>query len=196
MHFDFIEIGTSDFNTLPQTNNGKGISIEPIKYYLDRLPNKLNVIKVNAAVSDYVGTCKIYYVKPKDIEKYELPEWFRGCNSINAPHPTVKKQLGEKHDSIVSIDTVNVINFETIINDYNVSSIGILKIDTEGHDTVILMDYYKACLLLPTLLAQTIIFENNILSDANSVENVISLFNSLGYEGKQVGYDYVLTTKL
>ena len=45
-HFDFIEIGTSDFDTLIEdaSESTRGISIEPIKYYLDRLPNKENVI--------------------------------------------------------------------------------------------------------------------------------------------------------
>ena len=37
-HYDFIEIGTSDFDTLIESSddNVVGLSIEPIKYYLDR----------------------------------------------------------------------------------------------------------------------------------------------------------------
>ena len=37
-HYDFIEIGTSDFDTLIETSNDNtvGISIEPIKYYINR----------------------------------------------------------------------------------------------------------------------------------------------------------------
>ena len=35
MKYDFIEIGTSDFDTLLETTTNKiGISIEPLKYYL------------------------------------------------------------------------------------------------------------------------------------------------------------------
>ena len=46
----FIEVGTSDFDTLIQVAKPEtaGISIEPIKYYLDRLPNPPNVIKMNS----------------------------------------------------------------------------------------------------------------------------------------------------
>jgi hypothetical protein len=46
-HYDFIEIGTSDFDTLIETSDDKtvGLSIEPIKYYLDRLPERKNVKK-------------------------------------------------------------------------------------------------------------------------------------------------------
>ena len=46
-HYDFIEIGTSDFDTLIETSNDDtvGISIEPINYYINRLPNKKNIVK-------------------------------------------------------------------------------------------------------------------------------------------------------
>lgn len=47
MILDFIEIGTSDFDTIIQSNTYKhGLSIEPIKYYIDRLPNKEGVKKL------------------------------------------------------------------------------------------------------------------------------------------------------
>jgi hypothetical protein len=46
--YDFIEIGTSDFDTeIEKKDNKIGISIEPIKYYLDRVTNKPNCIKLN-----------------------------------------------------------------------------------------------------------------------------------------------------
>ena len=38
-HYDFIEIGTSDFDTLLMQNpNQRGISIEPIEVYFNALP--------------------------------------------------------------------------------------------------------------------------------------------------------------
>ena len=43
MIYDFVEIGTSDFNTLLQSSKDqRGLSIEPLKIYLDKLPNKKN----------------------------------------------------------------------------------------------------------------------------------------------------------
>ena len=67
MKYDFIEIGTSDFDTLIQSSNTttKGISIEPLKFYLDNLPNNDNIIKSNYAVSNFNGKIDIYYVPPK-----------------------------------------------------------------------------------------------------------------------------------
>lgn len=49
---DFLEIGTSDVETLIEScdEDSFGISIEPLKYYLDKLPDKKNVKKLNLAV--------------------------------------------------------------------------------------------------------------------------------------------------
>ena len=98
MKYDFIEIGTSDFDTLIESrNNQKGISIEPLKYYLDRLPNNPDVIKVNAALSLIKGVAEIFWVDPSDIENYGLPLWLKGCNSIYKPHPSTLKELQDRN---------------------------------------------------------------------------------------------------
>ena len=41
-HLNYLEIGTSDFRTEVEKSDAVGMSVEPIKYYLDRLPNKEN----------------------------------------------------------------------------------------------------------------------------------------------------------
>ena len=65
--YDFIEIGTSDFDTEIQKNDNKcGVSIEPIKYYLDKLPNKENCIKLNMGISNYNGKCVVNYLSEKN----------------------------------------------------------------------------------------------------------------------------------
>lgn len=95
--YDFIEIGTSDFDTEIQkaTDNTIGLSIEPIKYYLDKLPNKLNIQKLEMAISNENGNCLIYYMPIETINKYNFPKWFRGCNSINDYHSTVYNTIKE-----------------------------------------------------------------------------------------------------
>jgi FkbM family methyltransferase len=195
MHYDFIEIGTSDFRTLIQTckDNEIGLSVEPIKMYLDNLPDKPNVTKVNCAISNVNSTIEVFYVKPEDIIKHNLPNWVRGCNAINKPHPTVLNLLGNKHDLIITKETVKVINWFTLIEMYNIESITYLKIDTEGHDGLILDDYYNTCLNNRKLLANTIIFENNVLADIELNNNVINKFLNLGYKGEKIGDDYKLT---
>ena len=101
MRYDFIEIGTSDFDTLLQESTDElGLSIEPLKIYLDNLPNKDNVIKVNCAISDKDGLVDVYWIDPKDIEIYNLPGWLKGCNSIIEPHPSTVKELKDRSNGI------------------------------------------------------------------------------------------------
>ena len=147
-HYDFIEIGTSDFDTLIESSNNEsvGISIEPIKYYIDRLPNKSNVIKVQAALSTTDGEVDVYYIEDSKIDENNLPWWVRGSNSINNPHPFAINELGEElYNSLVTIEKVPTISWKTLIETYGVGSIGYLKIDTEGHDHIILRDFLNYC---------------------------------------------------
>jgi hypothetical protein len=46
MFYDYIEIGTSDFDTEIQKNDNRtGLSIEAVKYYLEQLPEKVGCKK-------------------------------------------------------------------------------------------------------------------------------------------------------
>ena len=49
MNYNFIEIGTSNFDTLAQraTDEHVGLSVEPVKEYLEELPKKKHITKVN-----------------------------------------------------------------------------------------------------------------------------------------------------
>jgi FkbM family methyltransferase len=196
MKYDFIEIGTSDFETELQKSDDEtfGISIEPIKYYLDRLPNKKNILKVNAAVSNRTGTVEVFYIPEETIKKFGLPDYVKGQNSIGSPHPETLKwdHLGVTINDITS-ETVEVLNFETIVKNYNVDSIGFLKIDTEGHDCVIVNDYIDFCLANTNLIADKIMFESNILTNSNIIYNTIKRCIELGYKLITTGENTVLS---
>jgi hypothetical protein len=83
MFLDFIEVGTSDFDTLIENADDEtlGISIDPVGPYLDLLPNPRNCIKLNAAISNFEGEISVYYVSPEKIKSLNLPEFVRGCSS-------------------------------------------------------------------------------------------------------------------
>jgi len=196
MKYDFIEIGTSDFDTEIENcdDNKKGLSIEPVKIYLDGLPDKKNVTKINAAVSNYNGFVDVYYLNEETIKKFNLPSYVKGQNSIGNPHPEILKYFKNGLiNEYISKKSVPVINFETIITNYNVESLDLLKIDTEGHDCVIMEDYLKYVGDKPSLLAKKIIFESNVLSDKNSVDSVIQKCVSLGYVVVSTGENTILT---
>jgi len=196
MKYDFIEIGTSDFDTEIQNcdDNKQGLSIEPLKHYLDALPDKKNVTKINAAVSNYNGFVDVYYLNEETIKKFNLPNYVKGQNSIGNPHPEILNWFknGLRNEDI-SKKSVPVINFETIITKYNVESLDLLKIDTEGHDCIIMEDYLNYVVNKPNLLAKKIIFESNILSDKNLVDSIIQKCVSLGYSIISTGENTILT---
>jgi hypothetical protein len=174
-----VEVGTSDFRT--QAGLVEGIFIEPVKYYFDRLP-KCN--KLNIAISNYTGETDVYYIPWEVIEEQGLPNWLRGCNSINEPHKTVVSMGLQKY---VKVDKVKVERIADVIK--GVKKIDVLKIDTEGHDTVILNDYLDTVDVMP----KKIIFESNELSSKEDVMKVIDRLKAKGYDCQQVYYDMICT---
>jgi FkbM family methyltransferase len=180
MHYDFIEIGTSDFSTILQEKNiGIGLSIEPLLIYLNNLPDKETVIKVNCAVSDKDGYADVYWIDPGDIKKYNLPDWLRGCNSIINPHPTAVAELNVRNlYSIYKKDICEIISWDTLVKRYNVNSVDYLKIDTEGHDYIILENMLSSEM---NILPKKIVFENNILTSQEATNRILNKLIEKGY---------------
>lgn len=177
-HFNFIEIGTSSFDTEIEKANDNtiGLSIEPIKHYLNKLPNKKNCIKLNAAISNYNGTIDIYYVPEDFIVKNKCPDWWKGCNSVNKPHPTIYNFLKSKNidaNKVIKKNTVNVYNIKALIKKYEIKSCDLLKIDTEGHDCVIMQDLINYNKKNTPFLPKVIIFESNELTEENLINSII-----------------------
>ena len=185
MFLDFIEIGTSDFNTLIQAAgpDTHGLSIDPISLYLDRLPNRPGCKKINAAISNFEGTVEVYFIPPQVIAKHRLPNWLRGCNSIRAPHPTVSKQL-EKMDIdpelVLVRQPVPCHRLQTVLHQHDVQGVFMLKVDTEGHDAVILNDFFDDA--SPQQWPHQIVFESNKLSDSETIHRLIAKLILMGYD--------------
>lgn len=175
--YDYVEIGTSDFDTEIQKEDGKiGLSIEPIRYYLDRLPDKPNCTKLNLAVSDHAGTCKVNYVSEEEMEKHQFPWWVRGCNAINSYHPQVAemcRNLGFDISRVITSDTVEVVTLFKILSE--LSGVYFLKIDTEGHDVVILSQFAKD-IKNNAMWPHVIKFESNHLTSESDVTRIIDTF--------------------
>tara|TARA_R110000822_G_scaffold163837_2_gene304142 strand:- start:98 stop:667 length:570 start_codon:yes stop_codon:yes gene_type:complete len=137
----FVEIGAADFNTcLPLAQSGwHGISVEPVPYLFDRVKKQYEghtVEVLNCAISDRKGSVKM---------AVGLDEgWLSGCS-----HVISDNHIGEK----ISTHPANANNFnQTIIVDcmtlddllINIPSdqqIDVMKVDAEGHELNILMNY-------------------------------------------------------
>jgi hypothetical protein len=186
MFCDFIEIGTSDFDTEIQKNDKRsGISIEPVKYYLNRLPEKDNCIKLDIACSNYNGKGKVYYVPEHFIIEHKLPDWVRGCNTINSYHKTVLELCEKKNINITDIINeyeISIKTLATIIDELNIKYIYYLKIDTEGQDAIILKSFYDDIInkdYNTEILPHNILFESNVLSNSKDINNIIELYSHL-----------------
>lgn len=203
---DFIEIGTSDFNTLLESCNDtqKGMSIEPLKFYLDNLPEKSNVTKVNAAiiVGNLIDTTQVYYINPEDITKHNLNWWLKGCNSVGKPHDfhieytTGEHNLNTWHwgdktlvqtrnlleEGLVQTLEVPCLSYNRLMKQYDIDYVDLIKLDTEGQDSSLLnsiLDYYQDS---NKKLPRTILFETNGHNKIEDSLQVIERLISLGYK--------------
>lgn len=190
--YDFIAIGTSNFDTLIQfaDDNTKGISVDAVKYYVDALPNKQNCKKINVGVSNINSVADVYYIPETVIERHNLPEWFKGCNCINNYHPL---HIRHNVSHLCEINKVNIITTYELFYQNSVRNVKYLKIDTEGHDITILNALFVYIKFLPKIFyPNKIMFETNEHNVPREVTKLIQLYCSIGYRVESRGYDSVL----
>lgn len=181
-YYDFIEIGTANFDTLTHTcaDFERGLAIEPVKHYLDQLPNKPYVTKINCAISpiNEFGHIDVYYIPEHLVEAHNLPWWIKGCNSIGEYH---RHHIANNLQHLVKIDKVEVYPISHILEKHKVKTINFLKIDTEGNDLGILInlsDYLKT--KSKDYFPKKIRFETSNTDEQDNKE-VIELYESFGY---------------
>jgi FkbM family methyltransferase len=199
MHYNYVDIGTSNFDTSakfaiadPSINV---LLVEPLDFYLNSF--KRNNIKLcNCAISDTDSLATIYFLPEEYIQK-TFPDklWLRGCNKVDVAHNMVLVELQR-----LSIDTsvihqreIRKITFTTLCDEFDITSIGQLKIDTEGHE----------CLILPLIIQkikngmkiQSLFIENNGNSDPVKIENLFTQFMELNYTRINYPYDVELILK-
>jgi FkbM family methyltransferase len=186
MHFDYVDIGTCDFDTSfdhssnPQDYNF--LFVDPLDFYLDHYKNHSNVTLECAAISNRTGTCTVYYVPGEICEKHNLPWYIKGCSSIDKKHSTVERVLREMDldPNLIHSKTVNVITFDMLCNKHNITSINYLKIDTEGHEEFIMPDVLTS--IKNGMKITTIRFENQaVLGNKVFLDNLLLKFYDIGY---------------
>ena len=184
--FDFIEIGTSDFS-FESDPAKKGIYVEPISEYLKRLPKDANKITLQCAITHEKtkSECDMHYVPSAVIAEHNLPDWMKGCNSMDVLHP-------QHHNiqNLVEVEKVPLLNISELFDKYNVRKVDTLKLDTEGHDCVILKGLAEYLQTKPGAVPPTnIIFESNELTPESLVSSTICVFEKLGYEVVERAYN-------
>tara|TARA_R100000458_G_C8169953_1_gene170836 strand:+ start:108 stop:668 length:561 start_codon:yes stop_codon:yes gene_type:complete len=132
----FIEIGTSDFNTLEYLaeNGWKGIFVEPVKELLDNLKRYDGCIYENCAISSKRGSTTIKYYDPN-----WATGWIRGVGSIDMGMNIMNSNPNWKEHECTR--KVKIMTLDDLIKKHNVKEIEYLKIDTEGEEYNILHSY-------------------------------------------------------
>lgn len=138
MKYDFVEIGTCDYHTLLEgcKPTEVGLSVEPIKTYLDRLPNKPNVTKVNVAISSENKMVDLFWVEPHNQEKFNIG-FTKGWGTIIKPHRGHSDAETMLSTGMLSKHQVEAITWSTLVQRYDIESVNYVKIDAEGHDCII-----------------------------------------------------------
>jgi hypothetical protein len=151
------------------------------------LPNKKNVIKLNYAVG--VENCKdtveIFFIPEETILSKNLPNWLKGCNSIEKMHPQhVKLGLTD----LVSKKIIKQISIIELFKYYEIYPLDHLKIDTEGLDCDLLLSLST---FLNDLAVENhpkrITFEVNSLTDKEKLSMVLDCYKNLGYIQSRIG---------
>jgi len=140
----FVEIGSCDFNTLNDLgkNGWTGVIIEPVQEYLNNLEKHDGVTYMNCAIDVSRGSRQMDVFKQSVIEK---DRDFAGMSSFS--EYTLK---GNKN--LVESRLVESITYDDMIKESGISQIDFLKIDTEGHDLVILNQVTYEGALRPKLI--------------------------------------------
>jgi len=181
-HFDFVEIGTCDFDTETQAagDGVRGLAVDPMRIYLDALPSPAGVQKVCAAITDDAAgeaEVDVYWIPPDVIAARGKPRDLRGCTSIRAPHP-----LAASHGlaDAVRTERVPLLSVGALFTMMGVASVDYLKIDTEGHDCVILRGLVRHCASHPAAWPRRIRFECNCWTQPQVVEDTLELLAKTG----------------
>ena len=136
----FVEVGSCDFDTCEQLikNGWKGLVIEPVKVYFDKLPKYDSIIYENIAIDSTNGQSVIHYINPKYIT--ENNKWEKGISSslssggpLSLPNNQHIKRYQNPTKQEVYTYTLN-----QICEKHNIKNIDFLKIDTEGHEFEVL----------------------------------------------------------
>jgi hypothetical protein len=215
-HFDFVEIGTSYFESAGEQPFKNGLSVEPVAEYLYRLPELPGRVKVNAAAlaeEDMPPTRSVdlHLVPEATIKALDLGYWLAGCNSINTPHPLHTRYmnpdshfLAKRPEKLTcaSMDLVSLglvetrkvpaVTYAELVAGHGVASVGLLKIDIEGYDLVLLGSILDYCAASSHPLPTHLMVEQGSLTPRREQVAMRKRLTGLGYALVSDGNDLIM----
>ena len=191
-----IQVGANDgksddFLRNSINKNTKVLLVEPIKSAFLELKKNYsdynNVEFINKALDIKQGKKKIYSVNPDYYENYKKKyesndvSWLTVLASFEKDH-LIKHGIKKNH--IHSVD-VDCITFNDLILQYNFDKLGLLVMDTEGYDSVLVKDFIENSKLRPVIIFEWIHMKKEI------AENIINLLKVNNYELIKINKDLI-----
>ena len=184
MRFDFIEIGSSCFKTLAEAykedESIKGLTIEPIPILYETIKEycaeSKNKYFLNAAIVENVDREIIDFYHTVNPKMKSIGEAGLGSFSME----TISKGINETGTtSMAKVEkiSVNCKSFNQVIEDYNITSIGLLKIDAEGCDYEIVKAFISS-----DIECEAILFEVKPFMSEKQLSELLVSLNSKGYK--------------
>ena len=171
----FIEIGTCDFDTYEHLaqQGWKGIFVEPVEEYLNKLERFDGCIYEKCAVLDTMSNMTMQLYDPEWAEG-----WRKGVGSLDLKFNifNANNHIPEYKENTIERE-VPVITLDYLINKHNVTRIDALKIDIEGLEYKIL-DQYSWKIKPKTIVVEYVHWHNHDIE----VGTYIKMFNLMGYE--------------
>jgi hypothetical protein len=165
-----------------------GLSVDAISVYINRLPDVPGLERVHAAVvgwEPHNESIVTWFVTPQDLadnwEKTHVPPWLRGCNTVGRPNPQVLEELGKVNLlHIYRSQHVPALSVRELLAAHQGCRTRLLKIDTEGFDTILLVGYSNFLWAHPECFADKIQFETMWSSEA-MIKGAQDLLAQAGY---------------
>lgn len=142
MNLDYLEIGSADFDLVPRPERSTGVTLEPVSAFYQALPVTPNWENVRAAIGDSDRGALVFSLCMEDTKRLGLPEWVRGCNCLDKPHPLVMEELLNRQAVARFIaEYTPVYTLRSFCRSRGIDSISHVKTDTEGGDAGIARQY-------------------------------------------------------
>jgi hypothetical protein len=161
-----------------------GLAVEPYAAYLEQLPPRPGVSKVNAAIVSEadalrgVGTVDLYYIPEDVVDRLNLSPFIKGCNSIGHMHG-MHTAVG--YEAYVQVAQVPAVSIRQLLTSNRVRRIRFLKIDAEGYDSTIMHELYLYLVTRgdPLLYPERIMFESGEKSQKAFISQTVRKFEQL-----------------
>ena len=212
-HFDFIEVGTSDWGTLTQFCAGeddkavlasevrtsidslrwvRGLAVEPVREYLDALPQLPRVSKVESAMGEFSGDATVYMVSAENIQRYmykysvqgrDVMWYAKSLSCVGRPHPQLSWMLREVgRDDLLEQRSIRVLSWADLCALHSVASVDVVQLDCEGMDCAVLRGLLTHCERDPASLPRLIQFEAKAeLTDPCEIDATLQALVARGY---------------